>query len=186
MKKKKNNNQDFSIYTKEIKKKNYVNDDYRMAVSFVVVLVIVLVFIGTLFFLNGKFVSKDILQDDKMTSTTTAPSYDDTVILVNRVLDVSSSKYYVMVYDFEDEIHEALYSSTVSSYKGEDIKLYSVNIGIALNKKYYNKDAEEKLIVTNYKDFNFTRPVLLEINKNKVSKAITDAKEIKSLLKETK
>lgn len=185
MKKKKNNNQEFNIYTKEIKKKKNVNDDYKMAVSFVVVLAIVLVFIGALFLLNGKFVSKDILQDDKKTSTTTAPSYDDTVILVNRILSVSSSKYYVMVYDFDDEIHSALYSSLVSSYKGEDIKLYSTNIGIALNKKYYNKDSEEKLMVTNYKDFNFTRPVLLEINKNKVSKAITDAKEINSLLKET-
>lgn len=186
MKKKKNNNQEFNIYTKEIKKRKYVNDDYKMAVSFIIVLAIVLVCIGALFFLNGKFVSKDILQDNKTTTTTTAPSYDDTVILVNRILSVNSSKYYVMVYDFDNEVHSALYSSLVRSYKGEDIKLYSTNIGIALNKKYYNKDAEEKLKVSNYKEFNFTRPVLLEINKNKVSKVVTDEKEIISLLKETK
>lgn len=186
MKKKKNNNQDFNIYTKEIKKKKYVNDDYKMAVSFIVVLLIVLVFIGTLFFLNGKFVSKDILQDDKTTTTTTAPSYDDSVILVNRILSVNNDKYYVMVYDFNDDIHNALYSSLVSSYKGENIKLYSTNIGIALNSKYYNKDKKENIMVSNYKDFNFTRPVLLEINKNKVSRTITTEKEIISILKETK
>lgn len=183
MKKKKNNNQEFNIYTKEIKRKKYVNDDYKMALSFVIVLVIVLVFIGALFILNGKFVSKDILQD-KTTTTTTAPSYDDSVILVNRILSVNSSKYYVMVYDFSDDVHSALYSSLVSSYKGEKIKLYSTNIGIALNKKYYNKEKAEKLNVKNYKEFNFTRPVLLEITKNKVSKTITNESEIYSLLKE--
>ena len=186
MKKKNNNkNQDFSIYTKEIKRKKFVNDDYKMAVSFVIVLVIVLVCIGGLFILNGKFVSKDILQD-KTTTTTTTPSYDDTVILVNRILSVNSSKYYVMVYDFEDEVHSVLYSSLVSSYAGSDIKLYSTNIGIALNKKYYNKEKSEKLNVKSYKEFNFTRPVLLEINKNKVSKTITDKDEIHKILKEAK
>ena len=183
MKKKKNNNQEFNFYTKEIKRRKLVNDDYKMAASFIVVLLIVLVFIGALFVLNGKFVSKDILQD-KTTSTTTAPSFDDSVILVNNILDISKDKYYVMVYDFEDEAQSVLYSSVVSSYKGEKIKLYSTNLGVGFNKKYYDKEKSEKLKVKNAKEFNFTRPVLLEVSNNKVSKTITDEDEIYSLLKE--
>ncbi len=183
MKKKKNNNKEFNVYTKEIKKRKIVNDDYKMAVSFIVVLLIVLVFIGGLFILNGKFVSKDILQD-KTTKTTTAPSYDDSVVLVSNILDISKDKYYVMVYDFEDEVQSVLYSSLVSSYKGEKVKLYSSNLGEGFNKKYYDKEKTEKVNVNNYKEFNFTRPVLLEVSNNKVSKIITDKDKIYSALKE--
>lgn len=173
------------FHTKEIKKKTYMNDDYKMAISFIAVLFIVLALIGLLFFFNGKFVTKDEFQGDK-TTTTTEPSYDDTVILVNSILSISNNKYYVLAYDFNNTAQNSIYTSLVNSYSNSDTKLYSVNLGISFNSKYYNKDKDENVLVSNYKDFNFTRPILLVVNKNKVESVITDNEKITNVLKNKK
>jgi predicted metalloprotease len=182
MKKSKKRNND-EIKTTRIKRNTKMNDDYKVAVSFIIMLLIVLVCIGLLFFINGRFVTKDQFQNTE-TTTTTEATYDDTVILVSDILNQGSSKYYVMVYDYTNDAHKVLYSSLVSSFSDDDIKLYSVNLGLAFNSKYYNKEEDEKVKVSSSKDFNFTKPTLLVINKNKVTKAITDKDEIYSLLKD--
>lgn len=168
--------------TKEIRAKKYMNDDYKMAISFVVVLLIVLALVALLFVFNGKYVTKDQFQG-KTTTTTTAPSYDDSVVLVNNILDISKDKYYVLVYDFNDKAQSVLYQSLANNYNNKDINLYSVNLGVAFNSKYYNKEASENIKPKNYGDFNFVKPTLLVINKNKVSDAITDKNKIVEMLK---
>lgn len=180
MKKKLQNTSKF--HAKEIKKKKSINDDYKMAISFVIVLLIVLALLGLLFFLNGKYVTKDEFQG-KTTTTTTAPSYDDTVVLVNDIFGLSDKKYYVLAYEFNDKAQAVLCSSLVNNYKNEDIDLYSVNLGIAFNSKYYNKEKEENIKTNKYSDFNFTKPTLLVIEKNKVLDAITDKNKITEMLK---
>lgn len=173
------------FHTREIKKKNYMNDDYKMALSFIGVLFIVLALVGLLFFFNGKFVTKDEFQGDKTTATT-EPSYDDTVILVNDILDISDKKYYVLAYDFTNIAQNSIYTPLVNSYSDSDIKLYSVNLGISFNKKYYNQDKEESVLVNNYKNFNFTRPTLLVVNKHKVEQVLTDNEKITNMLRNKK
>ncbi len=179
---KKNIQKTSNFRTKEIKKKRKMNEDYKMAISFVVVLLIVLALLALLFVFNGKFVTKDEFQGNKTTSTT-APSYDDSVVLVNNILDLSKDKYYVLVFDFKDKTQSVLYQSLVNRYNNKDIDLYSVNLGISFNSKYYNKEAKENIKTSNYRDFNFIQPTLLVINKNKVSEAITDKEKIIDMLK---
>lgn len=178
---KKKNIETSKFQSKQIKKTKYMNDDYKMVISFVVVLVIILALLVLLFFLNGKYVTKDEFQG-KTTTTTTAPSYDDSVVLVNQILTLSKDKYYVLAFDFNDKAQSVLYQSLTNSYNGKE-KLYSVNLGVGFNSKYYNQEKEESIKPSSYSNFNFTKPTLLVIEKNKVSSAITDRDKIIEMLK---
>ena len=71
----KKNKQKF--YSKEIKRNKQMNDDYKKFLAFIIVSVVVLGLLGVLYLLNGKYVTKDLFQDDSKT-TTTEVSYDPT------------------------------------------------------------------------------------------------------------
>ena len=168
------------FYTEELKKSKTINEDTIKAITFIIVLVIVVGLLSLLFFLNGKYVSKDKYQD-ATTTTTTEPIYDDTQVTVNTMFNISNDTYYVLAYDAKDEINGSYLSNLSSSFQDEKIKLYTLDLSNAMNNKFYNKDKET--VVKSKKETNFKSYALVIFNKGKVSQVITDKEEIVNKLK---
>lgn len=173
------------FYSTEIKRNKTMNDDYKRAITFIVVLLIVCGAIGLLFLLNGKYVTKDMFQKTT-TAPTTEVSYDHTLLTVSNLFDVSDSEYYVMLYDNSDETKAFLYSNLVVGFKEVDIPLYSVDMSNAMNSKYYDVKGTENTKPTKSSEVMITRPTLMHIKKGKVVNYITDLDTIVQYLTETR
>lgn len=174
---KKKETKELNFTTKEIKKSKQWNDDSKKALSFLVVLAVVSVLIAGLFFLNAKFVSKDYFQED-VTTTTKAAEYDDTLLTVDTMLS-KDGEYYVLAYDSKDKYTSFVYSSLVSSYKNDKIKLYSIDLSLKMNSMYYDT---KKDVVVKENEYNFNGATLITIKNKKIVKSITDRDEIVKVL----
>lgn len=156
---------------KLIKQTNTMNEDYEKAVSFFVVLAIVLVFIGGLYFISVKFIDKNSASEEE----TTEPTYDQSLLLVDNMLSVSDGEYYVLVYDKNDKTNADAYTSLVSSYKSDKINLYTIDLSRQMNKKYYDQSKNESF---NKDSWNFIQPTLLTIKKGKITNTNTVMSDI--------
>ncbi len=181
---KKSNNGEIQFITTKMKKQTYKNEDVKLFTSAIVILVVMALCLGGLFYFNGKFVTKDEFQD-QTTTTTTEPSYDKTVILINKIFDMKDKNYYVMLYDSGDEKLGGLYSGLVYNYQGE-LALYSVDLSNKMNKDYYDPKGKENTKPTQLSEVMITQPTLIKFEKNKVSSYVTDKEEIIKLLNEKK
>lgn len=152
-----------------------LNDDYKKIISFFIVLLVITVAILLLYFLNGQYVTKDF--KDKETTTTTV-KFDASIITVADLFKQGKGEYMVLLYDTSDKVQNVLYSSLVGNYAKEKVKLYSIDLGSALNKKYYNKDAQENKSPKTAAEVVITKPTLITINKGKVTSFLTDKDKI--------
>ena len=157
--------------TKEIKKSKYMNDDVKKVISFLVVLLIVALFIGLLFFINGKYVTKDEFQD----STTNAVSINTKLITLDDIFKSEKSEYYVLAYNAEDTKTASIYSSLVSSTKSD---IFYVNLDEIINKNHYDVAGEEKVNVKDVKDLMLTKPTLIKVKNKKIVSYTTNIDEI--------
>lgn len=162
--------------TREIKKNKGMNDDYKVMISFIIVLVVIALLVSLLFFFNGKFVTKDHFQD-KETTTTEPVKYDSKVVTVPTMFNLSKDPYYVLLYDKKDE-KSFLYDDLVSRFDDEDIKLYSVDMSDRMNKAYYDIKGTANKDIKTYKDVLITEPTLLVFKKGKVTEYITGSEKI--------
>ena len=171
------------FYTQEIKKSKTINEDTVKIISFIIILIVVLALLGLLFFLNGKYVTKDKYQTTTET-TTTEPTYDDTKLTVSTMFGVSKDTYYVLAYDPTEELAgEHLYSAATSANL-KDIKVYTLDLTNAMNKAYYNKEKEVNKKPTKASEVNFNTNSLVIFKKGKVSEIITNQEDILKKLKE--
>lgn len=157
--------------TKEIKNSKYMNDDVKKVISFLVVLLIVALFIGLLFFINGKYVTKDEFQDN----TTKAVSINTKLIILDDILKSEKNEYYVLAYNTEDTKSASIYSSLVSSTKSD---IFYVNLDETINKNHYNVAGEEKVSVKDVKDLMLTKPTLIKVKNKKIVSYTTNIDEI--------
>lgn len=173
--KKKNNKEKF--YSTQIKNISGNNEDYRKIISLLVILLIITALIAFLFYFNGKFVSKDKFQDGN-TTTTSEVVYDHKNILASQIFNRSDKEYYVLLYDKTDENDNALYGNLASSFNKENIKLYTVNMSLKPNSKYYNEEGKDNEGATKVEELSITKPTLIIIKDGKVEDYITDKDEI--------
>lgn len=176
----KKKNSDNRFQSKEIKRNKSINEDYKKVIGFLVVLVIIFLLLGLVYFLNGKFVTKDHFQDSS--ATTTSPKFDSSVILLDDMLKQGKSEYMVMIYDTKDENQDILYADLVAGYDDELVSLYTVDLSSAMNKKYYNKEGKENTKPTKISDIVITKPTLIVVKKGKISSYITDYDKISKKL----
>lgn len=159
--------------TKEIKKNNNMNEDYQKVLTFFVVLAIIAVLIGLLFYFNGRFVTKDHFQEEEKT-TTTEVKFNTALLTVDTMFNVSKKDYMVLLYD-PTATGGFLYSGLANNYDDEKkMPLYSVDMKDAMNRKYYNKDGKENTKPKKPADVMITRPTLIVFKKGVVSSYITD------------
>ena len=167
--------------TTVMKKETNVDEDYKKIVVFLVFIIIIGLAIGGLYVFNAKYVTKDNFQEEETTTTTTV-AFSKYNINVNDVFKIDSKEYNVLFYDKKDDIQNQFYSS-VSSRTYGDIPLYTVDMSIASNKPYYNKDGKENTNPSKYDEIVITRPTLIKFKKGKVVGYITSQEDI---LKTTK
>ena len=176
---KKKNKQTDKFISKEIKKQTYRNEDYQKVISFFIILAIVVLFVGALYFLNGKYVTKDAFQE---TTTTTEVTYNESLITVNKMFNMNEDSYMVMAFDTKDNTSSSLYSSLVNYYTGSN-KVYKLDLSDGQNKQYYNKEGKENTNPTKASEVVITRPTLMIFKSGKVVSYITDRDEIVSIFK---
>lgn len=179
MKKHKSNTNKFS--STEIKKNNYVNEDYKKVEAFIIILLVISIFIGLVYFLNGKYVTKDEFQNT--TTTTTVPSYDDTITIVDKMFTIDKDEYMVLLYDKSERETSILYDGLVMSYSG-NLNLYSIDLSNQMNVKYYNPKGQENSKPTKSSEVMITKPTLVTIKEGKVTAYITNPDEITKKLSE--
>ena len=176
-------NEDGSLkfYTEEMKKSKSINDDTIKIITFIIILIVVLGLLFLLFFLNGKYVTKDKYQGET-TTTTTEAVYDDTKVTVNTMFNLSNDTYYVLAFDKSDKTEGDYYNNLTLYYHNDKIKLYSLDLNNAMNNNYYNTNKEQSL--KNKNNINFVTNTLLIFKKGTISQAITDKDEITKILNE--
>lgn len=173
---KKNKKEQVRFQSKEIKQKGNMNEDYKSVITLVIVLIVIGCLVALVYFLNGKYVTKDHFQST--TSTTAKVIFDETVITVDNMFDIDKNEYYVLLFDAKDETSAFLYSGLVTSFKEDKIPLYSIDLSNAMNKKYYDKEGKVNKSPKKASDVLVTGPTLITIKKGKVSSFITEKEKI--------
>jgi hypothetical protein len=177
----KNEKKEVVFITKELKQSRMSNEEYDKIKAFVFLIIIIGVFAGVLFFINGNLVTKD-LKEDETTTTTTEVEYDETLLTADSVFNVKDKTYFVLFYDESDEDEKSFAEEFINKYKGSKTPLYKVNLGDLMNKKYYDKNGTENIKPTSKDDLLITRTTLIKFKKNKVVSYITDKNEIGKIL----
>ena len=183
-KKNKNNNGEIQFISTKMKKQTYKNEDVKLFTSAVIIMIAMALLIGGLFYINGKYVTKDEFQPET-TTTTTEPSFDNTIILADEAFNQKDKLYYVMFYDTKDVDYGRMYANLVNYYSGDAV-VYSVDLSSAMNKKYYNTKGEANTKPTKAEELVITGPTLIVFKKNKVDSYLTDKNEIIKKLSEEK
>lgn len=178
MKKKNNNKSKFQSTPIQIN--GGLNDDYKKIISFFIVLLIIVACVFLLYFLNGKYVTKDLKEKE---TTTTTVKYDKSLIVVDDIFKQGNGNYMVLLYDKSNNVESVLYDGLVMSYDNEKVDLYTVDLSSAMNKKYFNKDGKENTKPSKASDIVVTKTTLITINKGKVTAYDTDKDKIVEKLK---
>ena len=163
--------------TKELKQSKISNEEYDKVKGFVFLVIIIGIFVGILFLVNGNLVTKD-LKEDETTTTTTEVEYDSSLLTADSVFNVKDKNYYVLFVDETINDEKEFAEEFISKFKGEKTPIYKVNLGDLINKKYYDKNGTENIKPTSKDDLLLTRTTLIKFKKNKVVSFITDKNEI--------
>lgn len=166
------------------KEKNKIENvgsfDTNISTIIYVVIGVACVFVSfyllTLFVLNK---DTDTTNNDEEVSI----SLDSTI--VGRSLSMPEDYYYVLYYDTSDETVMETYSSVVNDYMystdENHVKLYTVDMSDALNKKYIAE--ESKPMPEKASDIAIKGTTLMIIDNGKVVEYVEDQNRIEELLK---
>jgi len=178
-----NENEPIKFYTEELKKNKSINEDTVKIISFIVILIVVIGLFVLLYFVNGKYVTKDMNEKTTTTAVTTEPIYDSTKVTVDTMFNISKDTYYVLAYDSNDEVNGSYIYSVSRSYSNDKIKLYTLDLANAQNKNYYNKKSEANTKPSKPSDVKFNTNTLIVFKKGKVVEFIQDKDKIINKLK---
>ncbi|HOB25556.1 MAG TPA: hypothetical protein PKG93_00185 [Bacilli bacterium] len=154
----------------------------KSSIIFVVLIAIIACALYGLYYVNGKFVTKDEFQSET-TTTTTEATYDSSLLTINTMFNVSSDTYYVLIYNPNDDVNGSYYKKLVSSYStSSNIKLYTVDYTNAMNKNYYNESGTANTSPKSASDVVITGTTLITFKGSKVKGYTTVKSEITSLL----
>ena len=148
----------------------------------VVYIVLGVICIFCIFYLITIFV---LNKDENTTKTDEEVEISLDTTIVGRSFSMPEDKYYVLYYDAKDEAVSEEYSSTITNYiysTSEDhVKLYTVDMSDALNKKYVSD--ESKPMPEKVSDIAIKGTTLMVIEKGKVVEYTEDKTRIEELLK---
>lgn len=169
------------------KKKNLIKDSYKANLDdeqfnvkrLIIISIVVLAFVGIIYFITAKFVVKDNKKEDNTTEVDI--NYD--IVTVGTMLNRSYDSYYVLVYSSED-IDAPLYNSVISKYSTTENakKVFSCDLESALNSNYKSETEFGNTNAKTIDEFSFGKVSLLYINGGKVSKYIEGIDNIKKEL----
>ena len=148
----------------------------------VIYIVLGVICIFCIFYLITVFV---LNKDENTTKTDEEVEISLDTTIVGRSFSMPEDKYYVLYYDAKDEAVSEEYSSTITNYiystSEDNVKLYTVDMSDALNKKYVSE--ESKSMPEKVSDIAIKGTTLMVIEKGKVVEYTEDKTRIEELLK---
>lgn len=169
---------------RKVEEKNKIENvgSFDTDISKVIYIILGVVCVFCVFYLLTLFV---LNKDDNTTKTDEEVEISLDTTIVGRSLSMPEDKYYVLYYDAKDETVSEEYSSTITNYiysTSEDhVKLYTVDMSDALNKKYVSD--ESKPMPEKVSDIAIKGTTLMVIEKGKVVEYTEDKTRIEELLK---
>lgn len=169
---------------RKVEEKNKIENvgSFDTDISKVIYIILGVVCVFCVFYLITLFV---LNKDDNTTKTDEEVEISLDTTIVGRSFSMPEDKYYVLYYDAKDEEVSEEYSSTITNYiysTSEDhVKLYTVDMSDALNKKYVSE--ESKPMPEKVSDIAIKGTTLMVIEKGKVVEYTEDKTRIEELLK---
>ena len=169
---------------RKVEEKNKIENvgSFDTDISKVIYIILGVICVFCVFYLLTLFV---LNKDDNTTKTDEEVEISLDTTIVGRSLSMPEDKYYVLYYDAKDETVSEEYSSTITNYiysTSEDhVKLYTVDMSDALNKKYVSD--EYKPMPEKVSDIAIKGTTLMVIEKGKVVEYTEDKTRIEELLK---
>ena len=169
---------------RKVEEKNKIENvgSFDTDISKVIYIILGVVCVFCVFYLITLFV---LNEDDNTTKTDEEVEISLDTTIVGRSFSMPEDKYYVLYYDAKDEEVSEEYSSTITNYiysTSEDhVKLYTVDMSDALNKKYVSE--ESKPMPEKVSDIAIKGTTLMVIEKGKVVEYTEDKIRIEELLK---
>ena len=158
------------------------DEESKVIIKFIVMLVIVLVICVGIYFITKNVVNKDSEKSDNTNETTESTiSYDSAII--GTMLNKKDSEYYVIVYDKKGN-NATNYSIAASKYAaGKDtIPVYTLDLSNGLNSKYKSTEGTNPK-ASNLEDLRFGEITLLKISNGKITNAYESFDEINKIWK---
>lgn len=161
----------------KVKKRNinYVaTSEQKELKNLIIVILVVVLCVGGIYFLTRVFVTKDLFSDDTEDEVV-AGSINYDVTIMGQIFNRPYDEYYVAIYNYEEMSYATDMSMLVYNYtnKDEHLHIYSVDLSNVMNIDFYDPENVDTKVKTldNLKVGDMT---LLKIKKGKISKFIVD------------
>lgn len=165
------------IRSKKINKMKYEENETLAEVKkYVIVLLgIIIVFIG-LYFLTGKLVVKDLVENKDESNVEI--SYSE--ILMGTIFIKPEEKYYVVIYNNETDTNGL--SQLIETYrkKSNSEKVYFVDLSNKFNSGFYEKDYNNKILPETLSDLKVGDYTLFTIEKGSIKNMISGYESVSS------
>lgn len=151
-----------------------------ITISLSVVLILVVTYFTTAFFLTGELgeekTNSDVVSNDSSQDIST--EYDNMIIASKTFLQ--NEENYKVIFISSKEVTDDIKNS-INLYSNEDVKLYVVNTDEAIN-KFVVSDIENPNAI-NYSELKIKGTTLIEIKNGAISNYYSDSSEIVKNLK---
>lgn len=171
---------------KKNSKNNIKSEEKDGFYKFVSTITVILLTLIACYLIIGVFITKEINfgknKDKDNKEVKDEVSIDNSIITAGQIFDKKDISYYVVVYDFDNEL--SAISSWISIYnsKSDSIPLYKIDSSKKFNLAYIVEENSNKN-PTSYSDLKIVSPTLMKIENGKVSNYVEGEDNIKSILK---
>lgn len=176
------------VVVKNMSKKNKINyqtEEQPEIKSFIIILIIVVVFIGIVYFLNKVFIDQDKSIYDITYQTGTV---NDDKVIAGNLFNRAEKEYFVLAYDPED-LNAAYYSALATKYKEKQtdaIRIYYLDTASALNKDYVTTgDEVSNPAAKNLNSLKMKGLTFIQIKGNEIVRYLENIEAIEKALEVT-
>lgn len=165
------------------KRKKYSNTEFNLQIkNIVVVTVVVLIFLGLFYLLTVVLLGKTPKVNTSSSKNNTTEIQNEEILLGSS-FDITSGKYMVLYYDFDDKDNASDLTSLVSSYRSKDdaLKLYTVDLSNALNKSFLSED-DSNPNATKASELKLKSPTLIIFEDGKILEYIENFESVNDYL----
>lgn len=159
------------------------DDDESTIKKLIIITVIIVVIIGIVYAAT-ELIKKD--NDSNLVNENAIAEINYSKVTVGTMLNRPYNKYYVLIYNANDE-KAVLYSTIMTKYmeKENSKKIYFCDLNSKLNADYYNINDNNKSNpnAKNVEDFNFGDLTLIKIENGKIVQYVEDLETIREILK---
>lgn len=165
------------------KRKKYSNTEFNLQIkNIVVVSVVVLIFLGLFYLLTIALLGKAPKVNTSSSKNNTTEIQNEEILLGSS-FDITSGKYMVLYYDFDDKDDASDLTSLVSSYRSKEdaLKLYTVDLSNALNKSFLSED-DSNPNATKASELKLKSPTLIIFEDGKILEYIENFESVNDYL----